>query len=153
MRFRKLRITWSVVWGLLAILLMALWVRSFWLTDLVSRIDSRKIATTIGSQHGVVYFAHFNAEISYRNTGNSSAPRPWAYKSLRGYTANKGLFVWKRRIPTSLYVALPHWLIATAAIMIGASSWLPWQFSLRTLLIATTLIAVVLGLVVYAAKK
>ncbi len=29
MRFRKLRIAWSVVWGLAAVLLIALWVRSY----------------------------------------------------------------------------------------------------------------------------
>jgi hypothetical protein len=38
-------------------------------------------------------------------------------------------------------------LIATAAL-----SWLPWKFSLRTLLIATTLVALVLGLIAYAAR-
>jgi hypothetical protein len=47
------------------VLLIALWMRSFWVTDLVSRIDSQKIATTIGSQYGTVYFAHFDAEIAY----------------------------------------------------------------------------------------
>src|SRR5262245_16243948 len=29
MRFRKLRIAWSVVWGIAAVLLIVLWVRSF----------------------------------------------------------------------------------------------------------------------------
>jgi hypothetical protein len=31
--------------------------------------------------------------------------------------------------------------------------WLRWRFSLRNLLIATTLVAVVLGLAVYATRK
>ena len=30
MRFRKLRIAWSVVCGLVAVLLIVLWVRSYW---------------------------------------------------------------------------------------------------------------------------
>ena len=30
MRFRKLRIAWSVAWGVLAVLLCVLWVRSYW---------------------------------------------------------------------------------------------------------------------------
>jgi hypothetical protein len=29
MKFRKLRIAWSVGWGLLAVLLVVLWVRSY----------------------------------------------------------------------------------------------------------------------------
>ena len=30
MRFRKLRIAWSVVWGIACVLLIVLWVRSYW---------------------------------------------------------------------------------------------------------------------------
>ena len=150
MRLRKLRIAWSVGWGVLAALLMLLWVRSYWFTDLISRIDGRRIATTIGSQYGAIYFAHFDATL--RRSADSSEPRPWASKSLSGYTANHGLFVWKRRRPTSLYAALPHWFVATVAVAIGTGIWLPWRFNLRTLLIATTLVAVVLGLVVYALR-
>jgi hypothetical protein len=30
MRFRKLRIAWSVFWGLNGVLLIVLWVRSYW---------------------------------------------------------------------------------------------------------------------------
>src|SRR3954449_8237078 len=33
MRFRKLRITWSVLWGLACVLLIVLWVRSYWWKD------------------------------------------------------------------------------------------------------------------------
>jgi hypothetical protein len=149
--FRKLRIAFSVVCGIVCLLLILLWARSYWATDLISRIDSRKIATTFGSQYGALYFAHFDAEIAYTGTGNSSAPRQWAYKSLGGYHANNGLFVWKRS-ESSLKAALPHWAVAILALMIGAGSWLPWRFSLRSLLIATTLVALLLGAVVYALR-
>jgi hypothetical protein len=33
-------------------------------------------------------------------------------------------------------------------VAVSASPWLPWRFSLRTLLIATALVAVALGLIV-----
>src|SRR4029079_4558075 len=33
MRFRKLRIAWSVLWGFAAVLLVVLWVRSYQATD------------------------------------------------------------------------------------------------------------------------
>ena len=151
MKYGKLRIAWSVVWGVLCLLLLALWVRSFWRTDLVSRINSQRIATTYGSQYGTVYFAHFDAGIGYRRSSNSSAPRPWAYESLTGYVANNGLFAWERH-QTSIYVALPHWLVAVVATGIGASCWIPWRFSLRTLLIAATVVAVGLGMFVMMLK-
>jgi hypothetical protein len=36
-RFRKLRIAWSVGWGVVCLLLIALWVRSYWWTDSIWR--------------------------------------------------------------------------------------------------------------------
>ena len=33
MKFRKLRIAWSVAWGAVAVLLCALWVRNYWSGD------------------------------------------------------------------------------------------------------------------------
>jgi hypothetical protein len=33
MRYRKLRIVWSVAWGIAAVLLIALWARSYWWCD------------------------------------------------------------------------------------------------------------------------
>ena len=33
LKYRKLRIAWSVAWGMLAVLLIALWVRSYWHVD------------------------------------------------------------------------------------------------------------------------
>jgi hypothetical protein len=48
-------------------------------------------------------------------------------------------------------VVLPHWF-ALALIATGAAvPWMQWskRFSLRTLLIATTLVAVMLGLIVW----
>ena len=36
MKYRKLRIAWSVAWGLLAVLLFVLWVRSYWWSEYVA---------------------------------------------------------------------------------------------------------------------
>jgi hypothetical protein len=48
-----------------------------------------------------------------------------------------------------------HWLAVLffATLGIVAAPCIKWRFSLRTLLIVTTLVAVVLGLMVYAARK
>src|SRR5262245_51700856 len=35
MKYRNLRIAWSVAWGLLAVLLCVLWVRSYWKLDIL----------------------------------------------------------------------------------------------------------------------
>jgi hypothetical protein len=143
-RFRKLRIAWSVVCGVVGLCLMALWVRSYSTIDMISRMDGRKIATTFASQDGTLFFAHFDAAIAYKSSSNSTAPRDWAYKSLDGYRLNNGPFVFERD-QTSIYIVLPHWLFAIGTVLIGAIPWFHWQFSLRALLIAVTLVAVMLG--------
>ena len=54
----------------------------------------------------------------------------------------------------SRYAILPL-VFRVSSATLAAVPWIHarWRFSLRTLLIATTLVAVVLGLVVYAARK
>jgi hypothetical protein len=53
-------------------------------------------------------------------------------------------------------VSAPAWmvavLLATVIAPVATVPWLRWRFTLRTLLIATTLVAVVLGLVVWAVR-
>jgi hypothetical protein len=50
--------------------------------------------------------------------------------------------------------AIPQWLLVLSVLLLAAAPWLRCsaRFSLRTLLIATTLVAVVLGLMVWAAR-
>ncbi|MEX2171703.1 MAG: hypothetical protein WD851_20460 [Pirellulales bacterium] len=143
---RYLRIAWSVAWGVLAISLVLLWWRSYWTLDLITRTNSQKIKTTIGSQFGTVYFAHFDAYLGYKGTGNSYAPHGWTYRTREAYFL-KDKFVW-RRGPISLNIVLPHWVLAMIVVLISLVVWLPRRFSLRTLLIAMTIIAAWLGLIV-----
>ncbi len=56
------------------------------------------------------------------------------------------------RMTDSDYFYLPLWFVALPAALLASIAWLPNRFSLRTLLIATTLVAVVLGLFVWLAK-
>jgi len=48
---------------------------------------------------------------------------------------------------------IPDWLLVLGGAVFAVAPWLRWRFSLRTLLITTTLIAVLLGFAVYAARK
>jgi hypothetical protein len=47
------------------------------------------------------------------------------------------------------YVQAPYWFPVALGVTFAAASSLPRRFSLRTLLVATTLVAVVLGLIVW----
>ena len=55
---------------------------------------------------------------------------------------------------TAMRHAIPHWPLALIAAILGTVPWIPWSicYSLRTLLIVTTLIAVLLGLIVRSVK-
>ena len=51
MKFRKLRVAWSVVWGIAAVLFVALWVRSYWRVDgLTARDAGRELVLFV--EHG-----------------------------------------------------------------------------------------------------
>jgi len=57
--------------------------------------------------------------------------------------------------PNSSAVRIPYWFTIAALCSVAVFPWTPffsWRFSLRTLLIATTLIAMVMGAIVYAAR-
>jgi hypothetical protein len=53
----------------------------------------------------------------------------------------------------SRQLVCPHWLLIAGFTAVAVAPWIHWRFSLRTLLIATTLVAVGLGLFVYAARS
>ncbi len=54
------------------------------------------------------------------------------------------------RDPNGIDVGLqfPHWWLVAIAVTFAALPWLSLRFSLRTLLIATTLVAVGLGIII-----
>jgi hypothetical protein len=55
MRFRKLRIAWSVAWGVVAVLLCVLWVRSYTTLDEVYGNDGRYYFVSVTSRCGAFY--------------------------------------------------------------------------------------------------
>jgi len=66
-----------------------------------------------------------------------------------------GLGFGVRHLPDRSIVFLPYWFLAIAMATSASLPWVSrcrWRFSLRTLLIATTLVAVVLGLIVYVSR-
>ena len=56
MNYRKLQIAWSVVWGLLAVLLVWLWLSSYWRMSGVWRISDGGVSTRLVSAKGFVRF-------------------------------------------------------------------------------------------------
>jgi hypothetical protein len=147
MIYRNLRIAWSAVCGILCLLLIALWVRGYWHTDSLTKVGSDLILNRIGSESGILFLGWSD----YKTTPNIPAPDEtdgWEYQEYdvepHG-TAAAWMFKWS---VSESFVVLPTWFVTLLLVVLAAAQWLPWRFSLRTLLIAMTLIAAGLGLIV-----
>ena len=123
MKFRKLRIAWSVGWGVAAVLLFGLWVRSYTITENYLTISvSNSRAFFVDSEEGSVAIRQMDSIVD---------------GPLSLVIDHKTYFI-------------PYLFFVLLAATLAAVPWIHWRFTTRTLLIATTLIAVVLGLAVYA---
>jgi hypothetical protein len=153
MRFRKLRIAWSVGWGLLAVVLVVLWVRSYTTADALGGTTNAPRILLVRSSWGLLHILYFDDDTQSRDwkiesetlTDNDKRfERKWnpiLVKFGFGYL----------RAGSDYSITFPDWLPVLLTATLGAVPWVR-RFSLRTLLIATTLVAVILGLVVYAAS-
>jgi hypothetical protein len=146
MRFRKLRIAWSVAWGLMAVLLIALWARSYTWGDRVWGRFSDATGFVLSSYEGRIQLflernlGIFPWRIVYAEPVDRIGPRN--YFPAIEFPLSRFASFW----------AVPYWLLLAVFSTLAAVPRLRWRFTLRTLLIATTLVAVVLGLAVYAAR-
>jgi hypothetical protein len=149
MKHRKLQIAWSVGCGIAAALLILLWVRS------CHTLDSCQMSAFGKSIHfqsvrGKLVGFYSSAKDGWKS-GSFPAFRIAKDSELKSAIMGKANTVtysadWDR------FVVVPYVAALVISLVFGASSWLGWTFSLRTLLIATTLVAVGLGLIVWAAK-
>jgi hypothetical protein len=146
---RGLRIAWSVAWGILCVLLILLWVRSYKIRDSVW-LPGSSYGLQINSLTG--HFATFI--VSRASPTSQFVPAKVAHDRIAGRWADlfdkNVLGFYFGRAGRELRVDMPHWFCVLALAIIGIAPWKfeGGRFSLRTLLIATTLIAVVLGLTV-----
>ena len=152
MRYRKLRIAWSIACGIACLLLIALWVRSYsndsaWQTPVIQSGNFAFYSTPglmIGALAPFVEYAphdnlHVSYYIPYHSIGVARRPGLW------GFTAD--FWSWWNWV-----IQVPYWFAVAVAAATGTVPWLRWKFSLRTLLILMTVVTVGLGLAVYTLR-
>lgn len=154
MKHRKIRVVWSVAWGLVAVLLCVLWARSYWWADAIWFVPVQSNAFRIMSDEGGLTFLTMR-EPSLAKLGDPPplglSHREYWHKGYARATANvsylqkpfRGFYDYGR---SSLQ--LPYWMAVMLTAATGMAVWMPqlrWRFSLGTLLIATTILAVGLG--------
>jgi hypothetical protein len=147
---RYLRIAFSITCVIACVLLIVLWVRSYWHRDVISRMVQDKLATVIGSNWGTVYFTRADYQALNRKSANE---QEWKLETLKPNPIDKKVrwFIDSRLILIEIH--FPHWFLVLPIAGIAAVPWIRWRFTRRTLLIATTLVAVVLGLIVWMARQ
>jgi hypothetical protein len=161
MKHHKLRIAWSVAWGIVAVLLVALWVRSYSSVDSMERKTISGLITirSVSGQLQYSEFSHFSPAVvrdveEEVSEGGTFARHPVGNLHLHDSAGHLG-FGWRRATKYQIDVIVPLWFPTLIAVAVGG---LPWsgkvrRFSLRTLLIATTFVALGLGLIVWLSSN
>ncbi len=142
---RSLRVVALVVCSLACVLVVALWVRSYRAEDRASGNYSTSTGVRLYSSRGWVVCSK-----------NTAQKYPWSLELGSDFWLQPGDDRLNFRIPSDFFrgaafasVSIPHWCLLLASVGLAATSWprKSYRFSLRSLLIATTLVAIVLGLV------
>jgi len=152
-----LRIAVTVLSLTACVMLVALWKRSYWWTDGINGQLTSKYCLGVGSMPGCF------GTLIYSRSPRPSMPR-WTITTRPtdqwlASARHSGPFI-PSRIWGAFYCSglsgfvLPYWFGLTFAVVIATAPWIRWskRFSLRTLLIATTLVAAGLGLIVAFAR-
>ncbi|MGD9632266.1 MAG: hypothetical protein AB7G28_25845 [Pirellulales bacterium] len=148
---RRIRIAASVFFGLLTVALCVLWVRSYWRVYSVVLPFSNVHQLIVMSSPGVIYFS-FDSSGDQHNwdaftlSVDESASEYWAKWPKWRWL----LYARPGEANRDLAIFVATWFPILLSFALTICTWLPFRrFSLRTLLIATTLVAVALGLEVW----
>jgi hypothetical protein len=146
---RKLRIAFSAVCGIVCLLSIALWVRSN---------TTRDTGFWPGTSYGVQISSMLGRVVVIAGPPGPIGDGFIFYQAPAVHDATfferDILGFYFERTPIRLRFDVPLWFIALISLAIATVPWLRAnrRFSLRTLLAATTLIAVLLGAIVYAVR-
>jgi hypothetical protein len=171
---RYLRIVSLATCAIACLLLIVLWMLSYWWNGSVELRVSSTREFMVMSVQGYTYWGtlpdqywNWNVSMEPLDEGNqtfilTTGTRTVTHEAIRtgnlASNANAGLN-WRglfgfglSHSPDVQFVSFPHWFLVLLSAAFATAPWLHWRFSLRTLLIATTLVAVVLGAVIYAVR-
>jgi hypothetical protein len=155
---RYLQIAAAGFFALLAVALIGLWVRSYDRQDSIFKAVSDGSYISGGSFRGLVFFELVRLRPGLpplRNRTWRIRSEPFIWPDLNDHWNEgilHGLGFQLNNSPDRFFAAVPHWFLITLGGLLAMAIALnrKRQFSLRMLLIATTLIAGVLGLMVYS---
>src|SRR5262245_45683102 len=132
--FRGLRIAWSVGWGILCLLLVVLWMRSYWRIDILEMQSTRRLckvssgdgSVAIGVEHQLrnpsLGLQLYSPQVicGFEMDGVPTVPSQQWYVGLLDFdwTSNED----------GRYLVIPYWFLALLSGTFAALPWLPWRF-------------------------
>jgi hypothetical protein len=150
---RYLRIAFSVVCVILCLLLIALWIRSYNHNDVLRKNTRLRILFLNSWKGRLTYWPSVwepNPRVPLTNYAEA------VDEIIQGGSHPVLGFgiVYTHGGLNDTIVFAPYWFPVLSFAVLAAIAWFPWQrrFSLRTLLIATTLMAVALGTIVWSSR-
>src|SRR5262245_1785995 len=152
MKYRKLRVAWTVGWCVVGVMLVVLWVRSYWwLTTLFYHPDAATLQK-VTAQCGVVGYLNASEGVRGQDIG---LPIGWTladgydtrtrekYGASMGNRApNRSDWDWifpgfNRSEPGWMW--MPMWFFVIVSGGLASAPWVFRRYSLRTLLVMMTL--------------
>lgn len=159
MRFRKLKIAFSATCAMACVLMIAQWKRSYrWADTVLWRYDAPN-AIRMRCRTGRIQTEAIIDEPVFLDVLTASSQtlvKRWepTFHSVRlkdgmpDFDDRNSLFV--PFVPDDAGVVAPIWSLVMVFAVLGAAPWIRRRFTVRGLLIATTIVALALGLIVYA---
>jgi hypothetical protein len=145
---RSLKTAFSVTCGVACVLLIVFWVRSYWWRDLLYLNLTTPTAYAVCTSKGeLVLLRSYDGNrgqgqvlVLRELPSNQRRPLLWYAEKIEGRTRDA--------------ISLPLWMPVLLSTTFAVIPWIPWskRFSLRTLLIATTLVAVMLGVIIVLSR-
>jgi hypothetical protein len=148
MKYRRLRIAWSIGWGVVYLVVIVFWVRSYWWMDggRLKLLPSWNLDGRGGDGRMIIRLEHRPVvrRFSWRSDPITFPTPPNAPNRMPWFDLN--FWPWFARLYTA------HWFLAVVAGFFAAIPWCPRRFSVRGLLIATTVVATLTVVIVRVDK-
>ncbi len=139
---RYLRIAASAVALATCVWLAIQWTHGPWVRRCLEWMSPTPQYLSVGSTGSAL---GFSVEPRYFSGAEFISLEPYPYYHEEPLPTKLGFLFWKDEYSCGFFA--PFWALIPLSLLLSASPWIRWTYSIRTLLITMTLIAVVLGLI------